>query len=328
MRTSLIDTSPVLQIKGLSIKNKQNKQQLLHSLDLTINPGEMVGLVGESGSGKSITASAILGLLPRQLEINQGEISFQGNRIDHLPQQRLRPLRGRHMAMIFQDYNGSLTPFIKIGKQMIETLRIHEKITKKEARERALEALQRVKLPETRVFENYPFELSGGQKQRVAIAMAMMLHPALLIADEPTTALDVVTGERILELIKDLQSELKCGVLLISHHLGEVLKWSDRIAVMYGGHLVEEGTTRIVGQHPYTSLLLQSRPQLTNEFTELKLIPGEPGNVSELGCPFVNRCPSRVEKCWESNLKLVYLQANHRVSCHLFDRQFYCNEVR
>ncbi|MFN7249972.1 MAG: ABC transporter ATP-binding protein [Anaerobacillus sp.] len=318
-------TAAILQLNDVSIQNKRTGQQLLKSVSVSINPGEMVALVGESGSGKSITASLIMGLLPRQLQLSGGVIFFQGEKIDQLPQKLYRKLRGREMSMIFQDYNGSLTPFIKIGDQMVETLQVHEKLSKKAAKEQALAALHQVKLPEKRVFDSYPFQLSGGQKQRAAIAMAIMLKPALIIADEPTTALDVITGEKILELIKELQLDLQCGVLLISHHLGEVLKWSDRVAVMYGGRLVEEGLTKEIGQHPYTDLLLRSRPQLTNEREMLKMIPGEPGSISLQGCPFANRCPKKVNKCHE-DIEEVFLKENHRVSCHLLNETNYKEE--
>lgn len=311
-------TAAILQLNDVSIQNKRTGQQLLKSVSLSINPGEMVALVGESGSGKSITASLIMGLLPRQLQLSGGAIFFQGEKIDQLSQKHYRKLRGKEMSMIFQDYNGSLTPFIKIGDQMVETLQVHGKLSKKAAKELALAALNQVKLPEKRVFDSYPFQLSGGQKQRAAIAMAIMLKPALIIADEPTTALDVITGEKILALIKELQLDLQCGVLLISHHLGEVLKWSDRVAVMYGGRLVEEGLATEIGQHPYTDLLLRSRPQLTNEREMLKMIPGEPGNISLQGCPFANRCPKKINKCLE-DIEEVLIKENHRVSCHLLN---------
>jgi oligopeptide/dipeptide ABC transporter ATP-binding protein len=311
----------VLDIKQLSIQNRKTKKALLHELDLTIKAGEMVGLVGESGSGKSITASAIMGLLPKQLEISQGEIMLQGHRVDHYSQKLIRSLRGKEMAMVFQDYNGSLTPFVKIGKQMVEIIRIHKEVSKKEAKQIAIEALQRVKLPEERVFASYPFELSGGQKQRVGIAMAMIHKPALLIADEPTMALDVITGERILELIDELRQESNCAVLYITHHLYEVLNRANRIAVMYGGYIIEEGLSKTIEtqpKHPFTDLLLKSRPSLTLQQDRLAVIPGEPGNVAQTGCPFVNRCPKRDDKCMDTRSGHVLLNDNHLVACHLY----------
>ncbi|TWI54103.1 ABC transporter ATP-binding protein [Halalkalibacter nanhaiisediminis] len=311
----------VLEIKQLSIQNSQTQKVLINGLDLTIRAGEMVGLVEESGSGKSITASTIMGLLPKQLEISQGEVIFQGHRIDYDSKKQLRRLRGKEMAMVFQDYNGSLTPFVKIGKQMVEVIRIHKDVSKKEAKQMALWALRRVKLPEERVFTSYPFELSGGQKQRVAIAIAMIHKPALLIADEPSTALDAVTGEHILELIDELRQESNCAVLYITHHLGEVLNRASRIAVMYGGHIVEEAVSKAIGaqpQHPFTDLLLKARPSFMSRQERLAVIPGDPGNVAETGCPFVHRCPKRNDKCLHERSEHIFLNDHHRVACHLY----------
>lgn len=311
----------VLEIKQLSIQNRKSKKVLLHDLDLTIRAGEMVGLVGESGSGKSITASAILGLLPKPLEITHGEIMLKGHRIDHYSPKQLGALRGKEVAMVFQDYHGSLTPFVKIGKQMVEVIRIHQDVSKKEAKQMALEALLRVMLQAERVFSSYPFELSGGQKQRVAIAMAMIHKPALLIADEPTTALDVITGKHILQLIDELRKEANCAVLYITHHLSEVLNRANRIAVMYGGHKIEEAlskTIEVQPKHPFTDLLLKSRPSLTLQQSRLAVIPGEPGDVAQTGCPFVNRCPQKYDRCMNERIESVFLNETHFVTCQLY----------
>ncbi|WP_088105750.1 ABC transporter ATP-binding protein [Halalkalibacter urbisdiaboli] len=316
--------TPVLQTNKLSITNRKNNKQLLHGLDLTVHKGEMLGLVGESGSGKSLTASAIMGLLPKGLFINQGTIYVEGEEIQQLHPRQYQRLRGKKLGMIFQDYNGSLTPFYSIGKQMIETIRTHQSCSKQEANERVVEFLERVKLPAQRVFSSYPFELSGGQKQRVAIAMVMMLKPSLLIADEPTTALDVLTGERILDLIKELQSDLGCGVLFITHHISDVLKRADQVAVLYGGHRVEYGEMKRIKQHPkhpFTELLLQSQPSIGNQLERLPVIPGEPGQISTAGCPFVHRCPNRLERCNVEALRETVFAENHRACCHLYDQK-------
>lgn len=312
---------PILEIKRLSIQNQITKKVLVHELDLRIRAGEMVGLVGESGSGKSITASAIMGLLPKPLGISHGEIFLQGERIDHYSPKKYRMIRGKNIAMVFQDYNGSLTPFVKIGKLLVEVIRIHKDITKKEAKGLALEALQRVNLPGERVLESYPFQLSGGQKQRVAIAMAMIHRPALLIADEPTTALDVITAESTLELINELRQESNCSVLFITHQLREVLNRADRIAVMYGGYKLEETfakTIKTQPKHPFTDLLLKSLPSLGLHQKSLAVIPGEPGNVALKGCPFVHRCPQKHDRCLETRSELQKLNAHHYVACHLY----------
>jgi oligopeptide/dipeptide ABC transporter ATP-binding protein len=224
---------------------------------------------------------------------------------------------------MFQNYQGSFTPFMKIGKQLVETIRSHEQVGVKEAREVAMEWLDRVQLPAARVFASYPFQLSGGQLQRASLAAALMLKPSLLIADEPTTALDVLTGEGVLELIADLRKHTNCAVLLISHDLNHVLKRTDRMAVMYGGRLIEEGATRDVcmcPQHPYTQLLLEARPKLTAAARmpgKLAAIPGEPGSVAERGCPFGNRCPSRTERCAEAAPEMKTIREGHLAACHL-----------
>lgn len=312
---------PILEIKQLSIQNPSTKKVLVHELDLTIRAGEMIGLVGESGSGKSITASAVMGLLPKPLEISHGEILLQGERVDHYSPKQYRLIRGKKLAMVFQDYNGSLTPFVKIGKQLVEVIRIHKDITKKEAKGLALEVLQRVNLPGEQVFESYPLQLSGGQKQRVAIAMAMIHRPALLIADEPTTALDVITAESTLELIYELCQESNCAVLFITHQLREVLNRADRIAVMYGGYKLEDAVAKTIKtqpKHPFTDLLLKSLPSLGIHQKSLAIIPGEPGNVALKGCPFVHRCPQKHDSCLETRSELMELNANHCVACHLY----------
>jgi oligopeptide/dipeptide ABC transporter ATP-binding protein len=210
-------------------------------------------------------------------------------------------MRGKDMAYIFQHYESSFTPFLKIGKQLVEVIRIHERIPVLKAKQRALEWLERVRLPAERVLNSYPFQLSGGQLQRASLAAALMMKPSLIIADEPTTALDALTGEQVLDLLVQLQKETGCAVLLISHDLTHVLKRADRIAVMYGGKVVETGPVervRFAPRHPYTQLLLQARPVLSKNMPpQLPTIPGEPGAVARQGCPFALRCPERTEAC-------------------------------
>ncbi|UFJ41834.1 ATP-binding cassette domain-containing protein [Brevibacillus humidisoli] len=258
----------VLQVRQLTISEHQGKKQhrLVHELNFSIRSGEMLALVGESGSGKSVTASAILGLLPNSLRVDGGEIVFQGEDILPWSEKRKRELRGKQIGSVFQDYQGSFTPFIKLGKQLVETIRAHRKVSVREAKRVALEWLDRVGLPAERAFHSYSFQLSGGQRQRAALAAAMMLKPSLLIADEPTSALDVLSGERVLNLLTTLQQQSGCAVLMISHDLRHVMKRADTIAVMKEGRIVETGPTESIRRrpsHPYTHMLLKARPYLS-----------------------------------------------------------------
>lgn len=318
----------LLEIKDLSISsistNKKQKTKLVKKISFTIRPGEMLGLVGESGSGKSLTASALLGLLPNSLKVTEGQIKFRGQELINLSEKEIRPLRGKEIAYIPQNYQGSFTPFIKIGNQLVEALRSHDKISKLEAKQKALIWLERVKLPGEQVFTSYPHQLSGGQLQRVALAAALMFQPYLIVADEPTTALDVLTSENILDLLVNLQKEFNCAVLLISHNLNHVLKRTDSMVVMYGGQIVEKGLTSEIRTnpiHPYTKLLLQARPLLSVDVPEkLVVIPGEPGIIAEQGCSFALRCPQVFIKC--SMLpKIQSVRDSHWIACHAADSE-------
>jgi len=319
----LSQSHPLLEIKDLSISltnaNKKQKTNLVKKISFTIKPGEMLGLVGESGSGKSLTASALLGLLPKSLEVSEGQIKFRGRELTNLSEKEMRPLRGNEIAYIFQNYQGSFTPFIQIGNQLVEALRSHDQISKIEAKKKALIWLERVKLPAEQVFTSYPYQLSGGQLQRAALAAALMFKPYLIVADEPTTALDVLTSENILDLLVDLQKEFNCAVLLISHNLNHVLKRTDSMVVMYGGQIVEKGLTNEIRTnpiHPYTKLLLQARPVLSRVIPEqLVTIPGEPGIITEQGCSFALRCPQVFKKC---NIlpKIQSVGNSHWIACH------------
>ncbi|WP_281887378.1 ABC transporter ATP-binding protein [Paenibacillus sp. YYML68] len=257
----------VLQLSDLRIEAKtdSDRRTLVEQVSLVVQRGEMVALVGESGSGKSVTASAILGLLPRSLQAVHGRIELEGVDLLQLSASDMRKRRGVEIGYIFQDYNGSFSPFRTIGSQMTETLRVHRPCSKAEAKQHVLRWLERVQLPAERVFRSYPFQLSGGQKQRAALAAALQLEPKLLIADEPTTALDVLNGELVMELLHELRRDTGCAVLLISHDLRLVLKRADRIAVMREGRLLEQGSAADIREraaHPYTQRLLMARPLL------------------------------------------------------------------
>jgi ABC-type glutathione transport system ATPase component len=287
MENNLFTADPILEIRNLSISlksdNGQPVKKIVKNVSLVIRPGEMLGLVGESGSGKSLTAAAVLGLLSKSMKTTDGVIFLKGKELTSIEETEMRRLRGKELAFLFQNYQGSFTPFMKIGKQLVETIHAHERIGKKEAKKKALWWLSRVSLPAERIFSSYPFQLSGGQLQRAAIAAALMLRPSLIIADEPTTALDVLTGEKILDLLAELQKEFNTAVLLISHDLKHVLRRSDMLAIMYGGQIVEYGRTgniRENPENPYTQLLFNARPVLRKETTD-RVLP-TPGDIRML----------------------------------------------
>ncbi|MDQ0857941.1 ABC transporter ATP-binding protein [Bacillus sp. V2I10] len=317
--SSAADQAVLLEIRDLSISSLFSERKLVNKVNLTLKRGEMLGLAGESGSGKSLTALAVLGLLPSELYVSEGSITLYGKKLKGLSEKELRVLRGREIAYIFQHYQGSFTPFIKIGKQLAEALRSHFELTKKEAKEKALMWLNRVQLPAERIFGSYPHQLSGGQLQRASLASALMLEPALIIADEPTTALDVLTSESILDLLVQLQQELNCGILLISHDLGHLLKRTDSMAVMYGGQIAEKGFTKSIKnnpKHPYTKLLLNARPVLSREEPKgLAAIQGDPGLVASNGCSFSLRCPMAFEKC-SAVPAFEEAENSHAAACH------------
>lgn len=307
-----------VEVNNLTITTASNKE-LIKQLELSIKPGEMMGLIGESGSGKSLTAAALLGLLPSTLKIKSGSIKIMNDEMTSFTEKEMRKLRGKEVAFISQNYQSFFTPFIKIGKQFIEGIQSHSRIKKSEAKKIALYWFDKVDLPAERVFNSYPHQLSGGQLQRAAIASAIMLKPKLIIADEPTTALDVLTGERILDLLKILQKELNCAVLLITHDLRHVMNRAEKIAVMYGGQIVEKGSASHVCQnpaHPYTRLLFQSRLQLNKKVPDkLPAIHGEPGLTAEQGCPFALRCPYVYRACNEIP-PMKSVSDHHWTACH------------
>ena len=258
---------PLLDVNHLSISavHQGNSHKITEDISFDIHIGETLSIVGESGSGKSVTASAVAGLLTKPLIITHGQIVFQGINLLETSAGYVKSLRGKDIGCVFQDYRGSLTPFLKVGHQLVEVIRTHTRATRAEAKEMTLDWLHRVKLPAERSFRSYPFQLSGGQLQRVALAAALMLKPSLLIADEPITALDVITGQAIMDLMEELQCEVGCAILLISHDLRQVLKRSHRIAVMQEGHLVETGSRdkiKNAPHHPYTQALLKACPRI------------------------------------------------------------------
>ena len=298
--------TPLLQINDLhtDIEIRNGVVRALSGVDLHVNPGETLGIVGESGSGKTMTALSLMGLLPQGGKVSSGSIILDGQDLTKMPLHLKRKMRGTKVGMIFQDPLTSLNPTMKIGLQVCEPLRVHEKLSKRAALARAVEILKRVGMPRPEVvINNYPHQLSGGMRQRVMIAMALVCKPRILIADEPTTALDVTTQMQILDLIDELRDEYKMGVILITHDLGVVAGHTDRVAVMYAGRIVETAPTKTLftePKHRYTSSLMAALPERALEAgTKLFSIPGAPPSLTNLpvGCRFAARCLWATDEC-------------------------------
>ena len=293
----------------------------VRDVSFAIRESESLALVGESGSGKSATALALMRLLPPQARV-EGEIHFAGRNLLALPEEDVRQLRGRKIAMIFQEPMTALNPVMRVGDQIAEAVLAHEKVSKKEAMQRALAAMSDVALREPdRLARDYPHQLSGGMRQRVMIAMAVVNRPQLLIADEPTTALDVTVQQQILDLLADLRARYSLAMLFISHDLAVVSKVADRIAVMYAGSIVESGTTEHIFReavHPYTRGLLRAVPTLRSDRSKpLLTIDGTVPSIASLppGCAFEPRCDVRVPQCHEALPELIEVAPGHEARC-------------
>ncbi len=323
--------SHLLEINNLEthFPTRAGLVKAVNDVSFYIDEGELLGLVGESGCGKSITALSVMRLIAPPGKIVGGEIKFKGEELSKVSEQRMREIRGNDIAMIFQDPMTSLNPVFTVGEQIAEALRLHQNLNKKQAVEAAIEAMKEVSIPspERRV-KDYPHQLSGGMRQRIMIAMALACNPELLIADEPTTALDVTIQAQILELLNDLRKTRKLAVLLITHDLGVVAEVADRVCVMYTGKIVEEsGVDEIFEQpkHPYTQGLLHSVPKMRGigeaKETRLSTIEGtvpSPTNLPD-GCHFAPRCEFKMEKCTHGEIPLYQINKNIEVRCVLYE---------
>ena len=294
----------------------------VNNVSFEIHEGETLGIVGESGSGKSQIFMSIMGLLAANGRAS-GSVRYRGREILGLPTAQLNRVRGEKIAMIFQDPMTSLNPYLKISKQMTEVLVQHKGLSEREARKRSVELLDLVRIPEAaRRFTMYPHEFSGGMRQRVMIAMALLCRPDVLIADEPTTALDVTVQAQILGLMRDLKREFNTAIVMITHDLGVIAGLSDRVQVMYGGRIVEEASVQEIfynPQHPYTAGLLKSMPRLDGRHEDLMVIPGAPPNLQHLpsGCSFQPRCPHAFERCHSEDPMLAAIGGGRTKACHL-----------
>ena len=323
--------SHLLEVKNLrtQFSTRAGVVRAVDGVSFYLDEGELLGLVGESGCGKSITALSLMRLVGEPGRIVGGEIWFGGENLTAASEDRMREIRGDDIAMIFQDPMTSLNPVYTVGEQIAEALRLHRRLNRRQAREAAVEAMREVSIPDpARRADDYPHQLSGGMRQRVMIAMALACDPKLLIADEPTTALDVTIQAQILELIDELRRTRNLAVLLITHDLGVVAEVADRVAVMYTGRIVEESPVVELfarPKHPYTEGLLRSVPKLTEahvaKAARLSTIEGtvpKPTNLPE-GCHFAPRCPQRMPRCTEGDIPLYQLDGGVSVRCVLYD---------
>ena len=316
----------ILEVKGLqtSFYTHLGEVQSVRNVDFDLYKGEVLGVVGESGSGKSVTCSSVMRLLQHPGKIKAGEVLFKGEDLVKKTDKEMRKIQGNEMSMIFQDPMSALNPVYTIGNQMVEVIRQHKKVSKKEAEAIAIKMLSLVGIPspEERM-KNYPHEFSGGMRQRAVIAMALSCDPELVIADEPTTALDVTIQAQILELMKDLQERLNSSIIFITHDLGVIAQLCTRVIVMYGGMVMEEALVDELfydAKHPYTIGLLNSVPNPNAKTKErLEPIPGLPPDLLNppKGCPFCNRCQYAMKKCLNEMPSMHQVSETHKSRCHL-----------
>ena len=315
---------PLLDVRDLrtSFLTPQGEARAVDGISFSIDAGQTLGLVGESGCGKTMTALSILRLIPPAGRIAGGEIVFDGRNLLALSEREMRQVRGNDIAMVFQEPMSSLNPVFTVGNQIAEAVRLHQGLSRRAARAKAIEMLKLVEIPEPeRRVDDYPHQLSGGMRQRVMIAMALSCHPRLLIADEPTTALDVTIQAQILDLLAGLQERFAMGLLLVTHDLGIVAERADTVAIMYAGRIVEQAPVREIFArplHPYTRGLLRSLPKIGAAKAErLEAIPGLVPDLLHLpsGCHFRDRCAHALEHCAQVDPELEEVRAGHRAAC-------------
>ncbi|HEY0353088.1 MAG TPA: ABC transporter ATP-binding protein [Enterovirga sp.] len=327
-------TSPVLSVRDLTVEfaTRRGILKALDRISFDINKGEVLGVVGESGAGKSVTGAAVIGLIDPPGRIAGGEVRLGGERVDNLPPQEMRRIRGRRIGMIFQDPLTSLNPLYRIGEQLIQTIRTHMDLSPAAARKRAIDLLAEVGIPapEKRI-DGYPHQFSGGMRQRVVIALALAAEPDLVIADEPTTALDVSVQAQIISVLKRMCRDHGTAVMLITHDMGVIAETADRVAVMYAGRVIEIGAVAEVVRnplHPYARGLMGAIPTLAGGSGPLAQIPGSMPRLNAIppGCPFNPRCPHAYEPCPTIRPDLIS-RGDHRVACHLYDPALAPKEV-
>jgi len=319
-------TAPLLEVKNLRVEfpSRHGTLLALDDISFTIAPGEILGVVGESGAGKSLTGAAIIGLLDPPGRVAGGEIRFEGRRIDNLPYEEMRKLRGRHIGAIFQDPLTSLNPLYTVGRQLTETIRTHLPLNATQARERAIGLLQETGISAAAErIDQYPHQFSGGMRQRVVIALALAANPKLIVADEPTTALDVSVQAQIISLLKRLCREHGAAVMLVTHDMGVIAETCDRVAVMYAGRLAEIGPVQAVihqPAHPYTAGLMGAIPAMDEDRERLLQIDGAMPRLTAIppGCAFNPRCPRVMDRCRSERPELLDAGAT-RAACWLHD---------
>ncbi|WP_042475144.1 ABC transporter ATP-binding protein [Bacillus ndiopicus] len=317
----------LLEVNNLNIcfRNGKSITQPIRNVNFTVRSGEILGIVGESGCGKSVTSLAVMGLLPpKSSEITKGEIIFNEQHIEKMSEKQLQNIRGNEVSMIFQEPMTSLNPVFTIGQQLMEPLKQHKSLTKVQRKERIIEVLKQVGIPRAeQIIDEYPHQLSGGMRQRVMISLALLCEPKLLIADEPTTALDVTIQAQILELLKRIIAETNMSMMLITHDLGVIAEMCHRVVVMYAGSVVEEASVEELFDnplHPYTKGLLKSLPSQNERKSALYSIAGQVPRPNELGqgCAFANRCEFATERCLTA-APPVFSVAQHKAKCWLLD---------
>ena len=320
----------ILKVEDLktSFMTSSGEVQAVRGVSFEVHKGEILGIVGESGSGKSVTSMSILRLLADTARIKNGKIEFEGTDLTKVSDKQMREIRGQKIAMVFQDPMSSLNPLIPVGKQVAEMIHVHHPEMKRDELQAAtLELFREVRIPEAeKRLKSYPHEFSGGMRQRVMIAMALANHPDLLIADEPTTALDVTIQKQVLLLLNRLKQDMKTGILFITHDLGVVAQIADRVIVLYSGSKVEEGATRQIFEnplHPYTNGLIAAVPNVDSDEFEIRPIPGTFPSITEEigGCRFHPRCPYATERCRQEVPQALEYEPGHFVACHKVEEE-------